>query len=187
VTAPVVLRPAAFLDRDGVLNDVHVIDGRPHPPDGIADLRLLPGVAEACHALAAAGLVLVVVTNQPDVARGTRTRGEIDAVNRWLAERLPLDAVRVCPHDDADGCHCRKPLPGLLLDAAADLGLALDRSVMVGDRWRDVDAGHAAGCRTVFIDRAYDEALRNPPDLVVSDLLGAVPWILDHARGRLEP
>ena len=134
MTAPPRTRPAAFLDRDGVLNDVRVVDGRPHPPDGVADTRLLPGVEQACRMLAAAGLALVVVTNQPDVARGTRDPGEIDAVNRWLADRLPLDTIRVCPHDDDDGCGCRKPLPGLILDAAADFGIDLARSVMVGDR-----------------------------------------------------
>lgn len=176
------LRPAVFLDRDGVLNEAQVIDGRPHPPDGADDVRLIPGVDDALAQLVAAGLVLVVVTNQPDIARGTRSRAEIDAVNRRLTDRLPIDEVRVCPHDDADACACRKPAPGLLLDAAAAMELDLGRSVMVGDRGRDIEAGRAAGCATVFIDYAYAETRPPAPDLTVGSLLEAVPWILDHVR-----
>lgn len=171
-------RAAVFLDRDGVLNRAVVRDGRPFPPDSVAGLELLPGVPEACARLRAAGLALVVVTNQPDVARGSRSQGEVDAVNRALRERLPLDDVRVCPHDDADRCACRKPAPGLLLEAARDLGLSLEASVMVGDRWRDVECGRRAGCKTVFVDHRWAERRPDSPDLTVSSLAEAVPWIL---------
>jgi len=174
-------RAAAFLDRDGVLNVAPVVDGVPRPqsPD---DVQLLHGVEDACAALAGAGLVLVVVTNQPDVARGTRTRAEIDEIHRRLTARLPITEFRVCTHDDGDGCECRKPAPGLLLQAAADLELDLTRSVIVGDRWRDVEAGRAAGVRTVFVDHGYAEAVPHPPDLTVPDLATAVPYIIEHAR-----
>jgi len=175
-------RPAAvFLDRDGVLNVAPVVDGVPRPP-APEDLRLLDGVEAACAALDAAGLVLVVVTNQPDVARGTRTRADVDEIHRRLAARLPITEFRVCLHDDGDGCDCRKPAPGLLLQAANDLGLDLTRSVIVGDRWRDVEAGRAAGVRTVFVDHGYAEVLRHPPDRTVPDLATAVPYIIEHAQ-----
>jgi D-glycero-D-manno-heptose 1,7-bisphosphate phosphatase len=174
-------RPAAFLDRDGVLNAAPVVEGVARPPSP-EDVRLLDGVEDACRTLADAGLVLVVVTNQPDVARGTLSRTDVDAIHRWLAARLPITEFRVCPHDDDDGCDCRKPRPGLLRRAAADLAIDLTRSVMVGDRWRDVEAGRAAGVRTVFVDHGYEESLVHRPDVVVPDLAAAVPYIVDHAR-----
>jgi D-glycero-D-manno-heptose 1,7-bisphosphate phosphatase len=170
---------AVFLDRDGVLNNAPVRDGKPGQPQGVADLVILPGVEEACESLRAAGFMLVVVTNQPEIMRGTITRESVDAVNRRLEELLPLDEIVVCAHDDADGCECRKPKPGMLLDAARRHGLELRKSFLVGDRWRDIGAGQAAGCRTVFIDRGYDERRPESPDATVRDLTEAAAWILD--------
>ncbi len=172
-------RRAVFLDRDGVLNRANVVDGVPHPPASLAELELLPGVKDACRRLHEAGLLLIVVTNQPDVARGTQTIDAVDALNSELAARLPLDEIRVCPHDDADGCDCRKPAPGMLLDAAREHGIELAKSVMVGDRWRDVEAGRRAGCKTVFVAAGYSERPPESPDLTVRGLGEAVPWILD--------
>jgi D-glycero-D-manno-heptose 1,7-bisphosphate phosphatase len=178
-------RRAVFLDRDGVLNRSHVVDGVPRPPDSPQDLELLPGVEDACRTLHEAGLLLIVVTNQPDVARGTQTLETVEAINRELSARLPLDEIRVCPHDDADECDCRKPAPGLLLDAAREHEIELESSVMVGDRWRDVEAGRRAGCGTVFIDSGYPERPPEGPDLTVGGLGEAVPWILERsAEGR---
>ena len=178
-------RRAVFLDRDGVLNRANVVDGKPLPPASVDELELLPGVEQACRQLHEAGLLLIVVTNQPDVARGTQTMATVEALNRELSSRLPLDEVRVCPHDDADRCQCRKPAPGLLLDAARDWGIDLENSVMVGDRWRDVEAGRRAGCKTVFIDSGYSERPPEAPDLTVRGLGEAVPWILERsAEGR---
>ena len=172
-------RRAVFLDRDGVLNRATVVDGVPHPPSSVAELELLPGVEDACRRLHEAGLMLIVVTNQPDVARGTQTIDEVDALNRELAARLPLDEIRVCPHDDTDDCACRKPAPGMLLDAAREHGIELAKSVMVGDRWRDVEAGKRAGCKTVFVAAGYSERPPDAPDLTVRGLGEAVAWILD--------
>jgi len=178
-------RRAVFLDRDGVLNRANVVDGKPLPPASVDELELLPGVGQACRELHEAGLLLIVVTNQPDVARGTQTMEAVEALNRELSSRLPLDEVRVCPHDDADRCQCRKPAPGLLLDAAHDWGIDLENSVMVGDRWRDVEAGRRAGCKTVFIDSGYSERPPEAPDLTVRGLGEAVHWILERsAEGR---
>jgi D-glycero-D-manno-heptose 1,7-bisphosphate phosphatase len=174
-------RAAVFLDRDGVLNEARVVDGRPYPPSGLDDVKILPGVQEACAALSAAGLPLIVITNQPDIARGTADRAEVDAINDRLLRVLSLDEVVVCPHDDADGCACRKPRPGMLLDAARRHGIDLARSVTVGDRWRDVEAGRAAGTRTVFLDRHYAEARPSAPDLTVGDLKESTEWIIETA------
>jgi D-glycero-D-manno-heptose 1,7-bisphosphate phosphatase len=118
------------------------------------------------------------VTNQPDVGRGTQSRDVVDELNLAVQRTLQLDDVRVCPHDDADGCGCRKPAPGLLLAAARDWDLALESSVMVGDRWRDVESGKRAGCKTVFVDHGYSERRPDSPDLTVASLPDAVSWIL---------
>ena len=175
-------RRAVFLDRDGVINRAIVRDGRPYPPGQIDELEILPGVPEALTRLHDAGFRLVVVTNQPDVARGTQRRDVIDAMHESLAALLPLDEFRVCAHDDGDGCACRKPLPGLLEAAARESDLDLTGSFMVGDRWRDIEAGHHAGCATIFIDRGYAERRPERPDVTVASLPDAVDWILSHAR-----
>jgi D-glycero-D-manno-heptose 1,7-bisphosphate phosphatase len=121
---------------------------------------------------------VVVVTNQPDVARGLLPPGELAAMHAVLRSLVPVDDIRVCPHDDDDGCACRKPAPGMLHSAARDHGIDLDASVMVGDRWRDIQAGQRAGCRTVLVDHAWREQLPDAPDAVVADLADAVGWIL---------
>lgn len=172
-------RRAVFLDRDGVLNRAVVMDGRPYPPKGIDDVCLLDGVEETCARLRDAGWLLVVVTNQPDVARGTTSLAEVEAIHGVITERIELDAVLICPHDDADGCPCRKPEPGLLHEAARRFGISLTDSVMVGDRWRDVEAGRRAGCRTIHINCGYSEQAPLAPDLTVTSLREALPWILE--------
>jgi D-glycero-D-manno-heptose 1,7-bisphosphate phosphatase len=170
-------RRAIFLDRDGVLNEAMVRDGRPLPPTSLDQVVIRPGVREACQRLRAAGLLLIVVTNQPDIARGTTTRQAVDAVNQHLSEQLDLDAVCVCAHDDADGCDCRKPAPGLLLASAERFGIDLGRSLMVGDRWRDIEAGARAGVTTVWVRSNYREAPPAAPDHVVDGLLDVVPIV----------
>ena len=174
---------AVFLDRDGVINAATVRNGRPHPPATLDDLVVLPGVTDALVRLRDAGFRLIVVTNQPDVARGTQRREIVDAMHARLASLLPIDEFRVCDHDDGDGCDCRKPKPGLLEAAARDGGLALAASFMVGDRWRDVDAGRQAGCLTIFIDRGYHERGPDRPDIIVHSLPEAVDWILSRQGG----
>jgi len=171
-------RPAVFLDRDGVLNEPTVVDGLPHPPASAADLKVGPDVVRACRKLRQAGLLLIVVTNQPDIARGAQDREAVEAIHRELRWRLPVDDLLLCPHDDGDGCGCRKPAGGLLVEGARRWGVDLSRSVMVGDRWRDVEAGRAAGCSTVLVDHGYRERPATGADLVVRALEEAVPWIL---------
>jgi D-glycero-D-manno-heptose 1,7-bisphosphate phosphatase len=179
-------RPAVFLDRDGVINLPVIRQGRPHPPGSLEDLEVYPDAVSSLRRLKAAGFALVVVTNQPDVARGLQRHEVVHEINRELRKRVEVAAVYVCFHDDADGCRCRKPAPGLLLDAANDLGLDLTRSFMVGDRWRDVEAGRRAGCRTVYIDRGYSERSPQDADVVTTSLADAVSWI-ESARYRSGP
>lgn len=169
---------AVFLDRDGVLNESTMCDGVPRPPRSQSELVLLPGVEEACAALRGAGWLLIVVTNQPEIARGTLSPAIVDEINDRLRHVLQLDDVLVCPHDDADECQCRKPRAGLLRRAAASWSLDLQRSYMVGDRWRDVEAGREAGCVTIHVDRGYSERRPQAPDLVVDGLPEAAREIL---------
>jgi D-glycero-D-manno-heptose 1,7-bisphosphate phosphatase len=169
---------AVFLDRDGVLVETKVLDGVPRPAASVDELELLPGVAEACARLREAGFLLIVVTNQPDVARGSLTLEAVEAMHLELAQALPLDDIAVCMHDDADGCDCRKPQPGMVLAAARRFDIDLAASFLIGDRWRDVEAAYRAGCRAVFVDRGYDEALTVQPDATVRDLGEAADWIL---------
>jgi D-glycero-D-manno-heptose 1,7-bisphosphate phosphatase len=178
------LRQAVFLDRDGVLNRPSVRNGVAHPPASLEDLVVTPGAEAACGAFSRAGLLLIVVTNQPDLARGTADREVVDAINDQLRRHLGLDDVFVCAHDDADDCTCRKPRPGLLLDAAHRWSVRLGGSVMVGDRWRDVEAGRRAGCATVLVRRDHDEKLVSGADRVVANLREAVPWILRSTGSR---
>jgi len=170
-------RRAVFLDRDGVLNQSTVSNGRPYPPPSVETLVIFDTSVQACKLLAEAGFLLIGVTNQPDIARGKTSKVVIDQINAAVTQATALDDMRVCPHDDADFCGCRKPKPGLLIDAAADFDIDLSSSIMVGDRWKDVDAGIAAGCRTVFIDYGYDEPAPTRVDFVCPSLFDAVPWI----------
>lgn len=151
------VRPAVFLDRDGTLNRCFPGDGTTHPPAGLADLALVDDAAEACERLRDAGYLLLVVTNQPDVRRGLQTRARVEEINAHLLAALGLDGCAVCYHDDRDGCACRKPLPGLLLDLARRHDVDLGRSWMVGDRPADVEAGLAAGCRTVLVSEVEQD------------------------------
>lgn len=173
------MRKAVFLDRDGVLVRAIVRNGKPYPPASLDELEILPSVAEACAMLHEAGFLLIVVSNQPDVARGNQRREVVEAMNQVLRNQLPLDDIRVCYHDDADHCQCRKPAPGLLLRAAQDWNIDLSASFMVGDRWKDMEAGRRAGCKTIFVDYRYRERQPDCPDHRVRSLIDAVAFILE--------
>lgn len=169
-----------FLDRDGVLVRTEVRDGKPYAALSLDDFEILPEAPEAVKALKAAGFVTVLTTNQPELARGNVDSATMDAMHAKLGAVLPLDDVRICPHDSGEGCGCRKPAPGMLLEAARDLDLDLAASYMIGDRWRDVGAGRAAGCATILIDRGYTETEREVPDFTVADVAEAARLILER-------
>jgi len=150
----------------------------------LSEFEIFSEVPEACRRLKQAGFLLVVATNQPDVGRGTLKREAVEEIHAEMRRRLPLDGVEVCYHpgQGLSDCDCRKPRPGMLLHAASELNIDLTRSWMVGDRWRDVDCGHAAGCRTIFIDRGYAEELKQQPDFRVKNLLEAAEIILAEVK-----
>jgi D-glycero-D-manno-heptose 1,7-bisphosphate phosphatase len=180
-------RCAVFLDRDGVLNRPLVRNGRPYPPADVEEFELYEDVLVGCKRLKAGGFLLVVVTNQPDVGRGSQSREVVDAMHARMKLALPsLDRIEVCYHAGegyGESCYCRKPRPGMILRAAAELNIDLCASYVIGDRWRDIDCARAAGCRAIFIDHQYAESLRQKPDLTVRTFSEAVAAVLSmHPR-----
>lgn len=173
------LNKAVFLDRDGVLNEVKIKNGLSCPPTTLQDLKIAADVLPSLQRLKNAGYLLIMVTNQPDVVRKKISRETVDAINSALRNKLPLDEVMVCFHDDQDQCECRKPAPGLILKAAKNFNIDLNASFMIGDRWRDVEAGQRAHCRTIWLDYNYAEKHpQNPPDYRTTSLNEATNWIL---------
>jgi D-glycero-D-manno-heptose 1,7-bisphosphate phosphatase len=178
-------RSAVFLDRDGVINRVAVRNGTPHPPSHVEEFELYEDVPDGCARLKAANFLLVVITNQPDVGRGTQSRGTVEAMNLKMQSALPLlDRIEICYHAGeryGQPCGCRKPRPGLILRAAAELNIDPKRSYVIGDRWRDVDCARAAGCHAIFIQRGYKDTLREAPDFTVANFNEAVSAVLSDA------
>lgn len=169
-------RRAVFLDRDGVLVETLVRDNRAFAPVSLDEFRLAKDAGLHVGRLAEAGLLPIVVTNQPEVARGLIVPGVLDEMNERLRKAVPVEDIFVCVHDSKDGCECRKPKPGMLLAAAEKWDIDLKRSFVVGDRWSDVEAGRAVGCYTILIERSYSGQAR--PDERVSDLASAVDLVL---------
>jgi len=171
---------AVFLDRDGVINEATVREGHPYPPANLEKFKLLPGVPETIESLRGAGFKIIIVTNQPDVATGVQSREVVESMHNNLRALGLCDDIKVCYHIGADACGCRKPKPGMLIEAAREWQIDLSNSFMVGDRWRDVTAGKAAGCFTYFIDYRYQEQRPDDPDTVVESLEEAGRLILQE-------
>ncbi len=176
------MNKAVFLDRDGVVNASVVRAGKPYPPANAEEMVLLPGVVEAVAKLRAAGYLCIVATNQPDIGRGTTPLATVQTIHDAIQSRAPMDAFYMCPHGGSEGCHCRKPEPGMLLDAAKAHQIDLHTSFMVGDRWRDIEAGQRAGVRTLFVDYGYDEKQPVGYDWRVNSLAEAADIILSLSQ-----
>jgi D-glycero-D-manno-heptose 1,7-bisphosphate phosphatase len=173
---------AVFLDRDGVLNEALVRDGVPLSPMTVTEVIVPADVPDALLRLRQHGFRLIMTTNQPNIARGSQSRGAVNAINQHLFETLQLDAIEMCEHDNADNCDCRKPKPGMLLRAAQRDHIALAESFMIGDRWRDIEAGRRAGCRSILIGNGYGEKPQSTADMVVASLGEAADWILTQSK-----
>ncbi len=176
------MRPGVLLDRDGVLNSVLVRFGRGFSPRKFAEFELLPGVAAAVALLRKAGLPVLVVTNQPDIARGLLRPAELERMHEFMRVHVSVDRIYSCTHDDSDDCICRKPRPGLLLRAAAEFHLDLVHSWMVGDSWKDIEAARAAGCRSIFVAGPHADAGRSKPERTAASLPEAAKMILREMR-----
>ena len=173
------MRKAFFLDRDGVINKSKVVAGKPFAPTQICDIEILPGVCDALGLLREAGFLNIIVTNQPDISTGRQSLNSLAEIHTYLQQKLPIDDVFICPHIEEHYCQCRKPKPGLLIQAASRWGIDLTGSYMIGDRWRDIEAGQAAGCETsFFIDYKFAEPRPKGSYLEVSSLLSAANKVL---------
>jgi D-glycero-D-manno-heptose 1,7-bisphosphate phosphatase len=168
------MKRAAFLDRDGVVNRSIIENSVPRPPRNFEELEILDGVIEALSLLRKNDIIPVVITNQPDVARGATTKAEVDSLNNRISQLTGIESFYTCIHDDLDNCRCRKPLPGLILKSENQLGLDRTRSFLVGDRWRDIEAGQSVGLKSYFIDYSYPGRQPKMPFVRVTSLLSAI-------------
>jgi len=167
------MKKAVFLDRDGVINKAFIKNGLPESPNSLSELEILPGVKESISRLKKLNFICLVVTNQPDVQRGKIKKNTIIKMNNFLKKKIELDDIFVCYHDDQDNCNCRKPKPGLLLQARKKWNVDFKKSFIVGDRWRDIQAGKKVGCKTIFLDYRYKDIKPKNPDFVTDTLLNA--------------
>jgi len=173
-----VIRKAAFLDRDGVLNAPIMQDGKTYAPTSFDEFIIIPGAAKAVQNLHDAGYLIIVVTNQPDISTGKVEIETVSGFHEHLHSMMPIDEIYVCSHVNENDCECRKPKPGMILAAAEKYRIDLTKSVLIGDRWRDIDAAHAAGCASFFIDYGYNESLNQEPNFIVTNLAEAAEIIL---------
>ena len=171
------MKKAVFLDRDGVINKAFVKKGLPTSPNSLDELEILPGVKESIKKLKKKNFICLVVTNQPDVERGRIDKTTIVKMHKFLKKELNFDDIFVCYHDDKNNCNCRKPKPGLLLQAKEKWNIDFKKSFMIGDRWKDIDAGKAVGCKTIFLDYSYRDLSPDNPNYITDSLLSATAII----------
>ena len=167
------MKKSVFLDRDGVINKAYIKDGLPQSPNSLNELKILPGVRESIIKLKKLNFICLMVTNQPNVSRKKIEKNSVIQMNNFLKNEIALDDIFVCYHDDSDNCNCRKPKPGLLLQAGKKWDVDFKKSFMIGDRWRDIQAGEKVGCKTIFLDYKYNEKKPKKPDFVSDSLLNA--------------
>ena len=170
-------RRAVFLDRDGVINAAVVKNGKPYPPPSFQDFKVLPGVKGALRELRQLNLLTIIVTNQPDVVSGTQSKDVVEQIHDFIFRTLEVDDIKVCYCLEGPECNCYKPKPGMLFEAAKDWNINLMKSFIVGDRWRDIGAGKAAGCTTFFVNHNYTETMSFKPDFEVNGLAEATQII----------
>ncbi|MBF0280865.1 MAG: HAD-IIIA family hydrolase [SAR324 cluster bacterium] len=163
-------KKAVLFDRDGVINQSIVRNGKPFPPQTMAEFKWVEKVRETLETLSSIDYLLVIFTNQPDVGRGQQSLQQVGIFHEHIKKTLPVAQIYTCFHDNKDQCECRKPKPGMIFEAQNDWEIDLQQSFVVGDRWRDIDAGNEAGCQTIWLDYGYDEALRSQPDYTIKHL-----------------
>ena len=171
---------AVFLDRDGVINEIVRRDGRPASPRTLDEFRFVDDVDKALKRLRGGEYRLFVVSNQPDVTQGLLAQSALEQMTHGIKTSMPIDRVMTCIHDDHDGCTCRKPKPGMLHEVAVSEGIDLFRSFVIGDSWKDVQAGRNAGCATILLRREYNRGVE--ADYSVENMAEAVDLILGETN-----
>lgn len=151
---------AMFLDRDGVINEV-LFHGseKPIAPWKLEEFKLIQGMKKPLEELCQMGYHLFVVSNQPDITKGYVDTSTVEKMNKIILESLPIHDIMICPHDDHCNCNCRKPKPGMLLDLSKKWKIDLKKSFLIGDNWRDIEAGKAAGCINILLDKPYNKSV----------------------------
>jgi D-glycero-D-manno-heptose 1,7-bisphosphate phosphatase len=176
------MKQAVFLDRDGVVVVPEARNGRGYAPRRLEDYRFYHDARESLSRLKRAGFLLVVVTNQPDVGKGLISHAVIEEMHGRLVRELRVDAVKACTHRQGENCPCRKPAPGMLLEAIREFDLNPSDCFMVGDRASDITAGRAVGCRGIFIERGYTEPMPQDAHFIVTSMAEAADVVLRHSR-----
>lgn len=169
------MKRAVFIERDGILNEVRVGPKNPIQPLTLDEFKPRSAAVEPLQALKASGFVLVVTTNQPGLSRGYQSRRELDLMHTILRRLFPIDDILICPHEEGDHCPCRKPRPGLLVEAAFKWHLDLDHSFVVSDKWQDSEAARAAGCTSLLVQSPWNGQVHH--DFVLPDLSAIVEKI----------
>jgi D-glycero-D-manno-heptose 1,7-bisphosphate phosphatase len=175
------MKLAVFFERDGLLNRVKVERFQQISPESLGEFHLNPEALEPLQQLKDAGFLVLVTTNQPGLSRGTLPRRELDQMHQMLRRHLPVDDIFVCPHDEADRCPCRKPKPGLFLEASFKWKLDLDHSFVVSNKWQDAQAADVVGCTSMLLRSPFNGNCHR--DFIVPSLVEAVRKILQlHAH-----
>ncbi len=162
------MKKAVFIERDGILNEVKADTKHQIAPLTFEEFKINKAAEPALRKLKAAGFVLIVTTNQPGLSRGHQSRRELDRMHEIIKRCFPIDDIAVCPHDESDHCPCRKPRPGLLIEAAFKWGLNLDHSYVVSDKWQDAEASRTAGCTSLILKSPWVGNVRH--DFVLPSL-----------------
>lgn len=170
------MKRAVFFERDGILNDVRLGPKHQITPLTLEEFKVNKGAEEPLRGLKAAGFVLIATTNQPGLSRGYLSRRELDRMHDVVRRSFPLDDLMVCPHDENDHCPCRKPRPGLLIEAAFKWHLSLDHSFVVSDKWQDAEAARTAGCTSLLLTSPWVGQVHH--DFVLPDLQAIADKIL---------
>jgi len=176
------MKMGVFIERDGVLNRVRVERHHQVSPLTLEDFHLNREAVPLLKKLKAAGFLLIATTNQPGLSRGYQSRRELDRMHELLRTTFPLDDIMVCPHDETDRCPCRKPKPGLLIEAAFKWRLNLDHSFVISDKWQDAEAARTAGCTSLLVQSPWLGHVHR--DLVLPDLAAIVEKILTLKKTR---
>jgi D-glycero-D-manno-heptose 1,7-bisphosphate phosphatase len=172
----ILMKLCVFLERDGVLNRVRLERQRMVAPLTMDEFEIKPEAAPLLEKLKAGGLVLIATTNQPGLSRGYQSRRELDRMHDSLRRTLPLDDILVCPHDETDRCPCRKPNPGLFVEAGFKWNLNLEHCFVISDKWHDAEAAWAAGCMSLLLESPWTGSVHH--DFLLPNLAAAVDKIL---------
>lgn len=167
-------RRAIFLDRDGVINKASFVNGKHRSPMLAGEVELYEDAKSSINKLRKLGFLIFVMTNQPEISRGNLRLEESDAINGVIQKEIEPEEIIVCPHDDSDRCCCRKPLPGMITDLISRYKLNPDTCYLIGDRANDIEAGQAAGVKSIQIDRGYPVDLSPHKLASARSLSGAV-------------